>query len=310
MSDIPDEGYDEMTMGLMAAEIARLTTERDEWIQRADRAEARFAAARVALKWDEGRMASERAAYQANLAAVRTMLEKVDTWLLTRPAGIHWASHSLHDEIVVMLSRPGTGENDEGHLVETQTILDDWRREDREAEIARLTTERDDARREANELRVSHDTWVLLDAIDAGGEARAARAERDEWKREAESLKWRSLKWQQRALSAEGDLAAVTAENYGDLLDQMDEVWGNAQEIGRSEIRAFLESRRVHTPTTRLREQVVALHIDRAALRKALKAAQTEIRSLSSSFVAGWPSRRVAKQIDDALTHFGTGEEK
>ena len=53
-------------------------------------------------------IAKERA--EADLVAVRVVLEKLDNWLLDRPVGIHWASNPLHDEVVVTLSRLGTGE--------------------------------------------------------------------------------------------------------------------------------------------------------------------------------------------------------
>jgi len=61
-------------------------------------------------------------------------------------------------------------------------------------------------------------------------------------------------------LTAEQDrLQQVADENYADLLDQMQERWGNAQEIGRPEINAFLESRFVHRPTESLRATLSAL---------------------------------------------------
>lgn len=49
------------------------------------------------------------------------------------------------------------------------------------------------------------------------------------------------------------EIEKLRGENYSDLLDQMDEAWGNAREIGRVELNAFIETRRVHVPTTRLR---------------------------------------------------------
>lgn len=63
-------------------------------------------------------------------------------------------------------------------------------------------------------------------------------------------------------------LQGMADENYSDLLVQMDEAWGATPEsrimaIGRIEINAFLESRLVHKPTTRLREENARL---RAAL--------------------------------------------
>jgi hypothetical protein len=48
----------------------------------------------------------------------------------------------------------------------------------------------------------------------------------------------------------------IVDENYSDLLDQMDEAWGRAREIGRVEINAFLESRIVHKPTASVRKQL------------------------------------------------------
>ena len=57
-------------------------------------------------------------------------------------------------------------------------------------------------------------------------------------------------------------LERIAGENYADLLDQMDEAWGRwpdagaAPEVGRVEINAFLESRIVHKPATRLRERL------------------------------------------------------
>jgi len=66
-------------------------------------------------------------------------------------------------------------------------------------------------------------------------------------------------------------LAAVEGENYSDLLDQMDEAWGNAPEIGRSEINAFLESRIVHKPTTRLRAELTLLRTVAVAAKNCLE---------------------------------------
>jgi len=54
----------------------------------------------------------------------------------------------------------------------------------------------------------------------------------------------------------------LRAENYHDLLDQMEERWGPmngggpCDTIGRVEVQAFLESRATHRPTTRLRERL------------------------------------------------------
>lgn len=63
-------------------------------------------------------------------------------------------------------------------------------------------------------------------------------------------------------------LQRIADENYTDLLDQMDEVWGTLahgpSKVGRVEVQVFLETRRVHTPTTRLRARVGVLE---AALR-------------------------------------------
>jgi len=55
---------------------------------------------------------------------------------------------------------------------------------------------------------------------------------------------------------------AVLAENYTDLLDQMDEAWGVSGQPERVEINAFIESRRVHKPTTRLRERIATLEAE------------------------------------------------
>ena len=56
------------------------------------------------------------------------------------------------------------------------------------------------------------------------------------------------------------ELGRIRDENYSDLLDQMDERWGNVSEaIGRSEINAFLESRIVHKPAARLRARIKTL---------------------------------------------------
>lgn len=51
------------------------------------------------------------------------------------------------------------------------------------------------------------------------------------------------------------ELEEVANENYTDLLEQMDEAWGSAMEIGRPEVNAMIESRRVHKPTSSLREK-------------------------------------------------------
>jgi hypothetical protein len=65
---------------------------------------------------------------------------------------------------------------------------------------------------------------------------------------------------------ARAEIARLRAENYSDLLDQMDEAWGTVDEgssdVGRVELQAFLETRSVHKPTTRLREE-----LDRLLLR-------------------------------------------
>ena len=58
-------------------------------------------------------------------------------------------------------------------------------------------------------------------------------------------------------------LERVSDENYTDLLDQMDEAWGTAMEIGRPEINAMIESRIVHRPTTSLRQRLVTLEAER-----------------------------------------------
>lgn len=50
------------------------------------------------------------------------------------------------------------------------------------------------------------------------------------------------------------ELERIRDENYSDLLDEMQERWGDASTIGRSEINAFLESRIIHKPATRLRD--------------------------------------------------------
>ena len=60
----------------------------------------------------------------------------------------------------------------------------------------------------------------------------------------------------QDVLAALAAAERVADENYSDLLAQMDEAWGSAPEIGRVEINAFLESRIVHKPTTKLRERL------------------------------------------------------
>lgn len=54
-------------------------------------------------------------------------------------------------------------------------------------------------------------------------------------------------------------IATLEAENYSDLMDQMDEAWGSAHSIGRNEIEAFILSRSVHRPTTKLRERIAEL---------------------------------------------------
>ena len=67
-------------------------------------------------------------------------------------------------------------------------------------------------------------------------------------------------------------LERIAGENYADLLDQMDEAWGRwpdagaAPEVGRVEINAFLESRIVHKPTTKLRERLRKLEEVRDAV--------------------------------------------
>jgi hypothetical protein len=50
------------------------------------------------------------------------------------------------------------------------------------------------------------------------------------------------------------EIERLRDENYTDLLDQMDEAWGRGfAMVGGSEIRAFIESRRVHKPTATAR---------------------------------------------------------
>ena len=50
-------------------------------------------------------------------------------------------------------------------------------------------------------------------------------------------------------------LQRLVDENYSDLLDQMDEAWGTIGSVGICEVNAFIGSRMVHQPTTKLREQ-------------------------------------------------------
>ena len=71
---------------------------------------------------------------------------------------------------------------------------------------------------------------------------------------------------EQELAELRAEVGRVKAENYADLLDQMDESWGSAREIGRPEINAFLETRAVHLPTTRLRAQVARLREALAAI--------------------------------------------
>lgn len=48
----------------------------------------------------------------------------------------------------------------------------------------------------------------------------------------------------------------LKAENYNDLLDQMDaKGWGNFHEINTEEVYAFINSRATHKPTTKLRTE-------------------------------------------------------
>jgi len=58
-----------------------------------------------------------------------------------------------------------------------------------------------------------------------------------------------------RTQELEAEVEQLRDENYTELLDQMDRSWGNATEIGRTEINVFLESRIVHKPITRLRAE-------------------------------------------------------
>jgi len=55
--------------------------------------------------------------------------------------------------------------------------------------------------------------------------------------------------------------ARLRDEQYTDLLDQMQEAWGPETygDVGRCEVRAFLQSRIVHMPTTSLRAERDAL---------------------------------------------------
>ena len=53
----------------------------------------------------------------------------------------------------------------------------------------------------------------------------------------------------------------IRRENYDDLYDQMIEAWGlyPGQQIGAAELNAFMASRRVHTPSNRLRDELKRL---------------------------------------------------
>ncbi len=86
-------------------------------------------------------------------------------------------------------------------------------------------------------------------------------------------------------LTADRDrLQRIADENYADLLDQMQERWGDAQEIGRPEINAFMESRFVHRPMRSLRTTLAA---ERAARPGQLRAA----------FVRGWKDHTLAAEL-------------
>lgn len=75
--------------------------------------------------------------------------------------------------------------------------------------------------------------------------------------------------------------ARLKDENYQDLLDQMDEAWGVADLVGRSEINAFIESRMVHKPTASLRADNARLVAERDWL-KGEKEKLTEIAASSA----------------------------
>lgn len=58
-------------------------------------------------------------------------------------------------------------------------------------------------------------------------------------------------------MALQKQLEELRDENYGDLLEQMDEAWGPSfNNVRGEEVRAFLDSRRTHKPTRSLRKQL------------------------------------------------------
>ena len=64
----------------------------------------------------------------------------------------------------------------------------------------------------------------------------------------------------------QAELEELRDENYGDLLEQMDEAWGPGfNNVRGEEVRAFLDSRRTHKPTRSLRKQLEEMRAELAA---------------------------------------------
>lgn len=87
-----------------------------------------------------------------------------------------------------------------------------------------------------------------------------------------------------RAVMGENEqLARERDENYSDLLDQMDECWGKGHyEVDSAEVRAFLESRIVHKPTTRLRQRVAQLEAELGCMLGDLNTAEQRVAELEA----------------------------
>jgi hypothetical protein len=94
-------------------------------------------------------------------------------------------------------------------------------------------------------------------------------------------------------------LEKVADENYSDLLDQMQRAWGDVREIGRAEIDAFLESRVVHKPTTRLRANYEALQ----AIAGNLKSERDKAESALARAQAGQDALQRDLDEQNGTTH-------
>jgi hypothetical protein len=95
------------------------------------------------------------------------------------------------------------------------------------------------------------------------------------------------------------ELDKLRAENYTDLLDQMDEAWGQARTIGREEVTAFLVSRMTHTPTTRLRAENKELRARVATEHE--RCTENTARSIESVRDEWQYERQLAAKASDTL---------